>query len=259
MRGLCLMYHDVHEGTMPRGGVPATAAIYHVSEAAFRRHLDILAAAGVPTQTVGEYAAHRSAPGDSFVLTFDDGWASSLSLGVERLVEAAVRATFFITRDYVGRPSFASSALLRDAHAAGMELGTHGATHRFLERLPVQELRAELASSKAFLEEVVGAAVTTGSVPGGAWSPEVGRIARECGYEALCTSRPGLNGPRTDPLALRRVAIRRTTTDAALERYARFRVGREVVRDLAFDVPRRLLGRERYAALRARLLGGARA
>jgi peptidoglycan/xylan/chitin deacetylase (PgdA/CDA1 family) len=252
VRSVCLMYHDVHEGAAPVAGIPRTAALYHVSKNAFREHLRVVAATGTAVRTVGEHAA--GAEGDSVVLTFDDGWAGSLSTGVECLLAAGLRATFFVTRDFCGRPGFADASLLREAHAAGMEPGTHGATHRFLGRLPEAELRDELTSSKAFLEDLLGAAVTTGSVPGGDWSPEVARIARECGYTALCTSQPGVNDERTDPLALRRVAIRRATPLAAVERYARFRVGREVVRASALGVPRRLVGPHRYAALRARLL-----
>jgi peptidoglycan/xylan/chitin deacetylase (PgdA/CDA1 family) len=253
VRGLVLMYHDVHEGAAPAAGMPRTASLYHVSRAAFREHLRVVAARGIPVRTVGEYVA--GAGGDSIVLTFDDGWEGSLSAGAECLVEAGLRATFFVTRDHCGRPGFAGASLLRDAHAAGMEVGAHGATHRLLARLSEAELRAELESSKAFLEDLLGAPVTTASVPGGDWSPLVARVAREAGYTALCTSRPGVNDGRTDPLALRRVAIRRSTTLAAVERYADFRVGGAVLRAAAFDLPRRLVGPRRYAALRARLLG----
>lgn len=251
MRGVFLMFHEVYEGEAPAPGIPRTASRYHVSNARFAEHLRAVAATGVAVRTVGEHALSE---GDAVILTFDDGWAGSLSVGVERLAEAAVRATFFVTRDYVGKRGFAGPSLLREAHSAGMEIGTHGATHRFLARLPEAEARAELASSRAFLEDLLGAPVTTGSVPGGDWSPAVARVARECGYTALCTSRPGINDERTDLFALRRITIRASTKPAAAERYARLRVGPEVLRATVLDVPRRLLGRERYAALRAWVL-----
>ena len=244
------MYHDVHEGESPAPGIPRSAALYHVGRARFDAHLRILLASGVPFRALGE-GAQQSA---SLVLTFDDGWEGSLSTGVESLLAAGVRATFFVTPEYVGKRHFAGPSLLRDAHAGGMEIGTHGSTHRFLARLPEAEVRKELAGAKSFLEDMLAAPVTTGSVPGGDWSPVVARVARECGYTALCTSRPGVNEERTDPFALRRVAIRRTTPLGAVERYAQFRVGREVLRATALEAPRRLVGRDRYAAIRARLL-----
>jgi peptidoglycan/xylan/chitin deacetylase (PgdA/CDA1 family) len=243
------MYHDVHEGSEPAPGIPRSATVYHVSKASFDAQLRILGSSGLPLRALG-----APSDGDSLVLTFDDGWEGSLSVGLEALLSAGARATFFVTPEYVGRRHFAGPSLLRDAHASGMEIGTHGSTHRFLALLTEAEIREELAAAKAFLEDLLGAPVTTGSVPGGDWSPVVARVARECGYTALCTSRPGVNDERTDPFALGRVAIRRTTPLAALERYARLRVGRERLRAAALDVPTRLVGRDRYAAIRARLL-----
>jgi peptidoglycan/xylan/chitin deacetylase (PgdA/CDA1 family) len=254
------MYHEVHDGAAPAHGVPAGAARYHVPKDRFREQLRVLRSLGARTTTVGEFAAGRAATeGDSVMLTFDDGWEGSLSNGVQCLLDAGMSATFFVTRDFVGKRHFAGPSLLREAHAAGVELGTHGATHRFLSTLPRREIETELASSKAFLEDLLGAPVETASVPGGAWSPLVGAVARECGYAALCTSRPGLNGRRTDLFALRRVAVRRGTPMAAFERYARLKIAREVVRAAALEAPRRVLGRDRYATLRARVLGDRRA
>src|SRR5688572_3713535 len=124
------MYHEVFVDEPP-AGASAGASRYHVSRDAFRRHLDAIAGAGVELRTVGNWVA---APDDRphVALTFDDGWAGSLSAAVTTLVEAGHRATFFVTRDFVGKPGFADAALLGEAHAAGMEIGAHGATHRFL-------------------------------------------------------------------------------------------------------------------------------
>jgi peptidoglycan/xylan/chitin deacetylase (PgdA/CDA1 family) len=240
VRAVCLMYHDVHAGGEPAADIPGGAARYHVSRDVFRRQLELL-----------RPAWERGAVS----LTFDDGWRGSLTIGVESLLEAGMAATFFVTRDLVGRGRYADEALLREAHAAGMEIGTHGATHRFLADLSASQIEKELASSKTFLEDLLGAEVPTGSVPGGAWSPIVAETAARCGYRALYTSRPGVNDEHTDPFALRRIPIRRGTSRRAVERFARLSVRREVVRAAVLEAPRMLLGRKRYEALRARLLG----
>jgi peptidoglycan/xylan/chitin deacetylase (PgdA/CDA1 family) len=240
VRGVCLMYHDVHEGDAPVADIAPGAARYHVSVQAFRQHLEIIG----PACREGVVS-----------LTFDDGWRGSLTTGLQCVVDAGMRATFFVTRDFVGRRHYAGPALLREAHAAGMEVGTHGATHRFLSTLPAHELREELSAAKSFLEDLLGTDVTTGSVPGGAWSTAVAEAAAESGYRALYTSRPGLNDEGTDPFALRRVPVRGGTTIAAVERFARLDVRREVARAAVLGAPRTILGRERYARVRARLLG----
>jgi peptidoglycan/xylan/chitin deacetylase (PgdA/CDA1 family) len=248
------MYHDVYAET-PAAGMPRTAGLYHVSRDTFRRHLEALRASGLPVVTASESLARNAASGDHLVLTFDDGWEESLTVGVECLLEAGMRATFFVTRDYVGRPRFASPAMLLEARRAGMEIGSHGCTHRPLGELDEDEIRSELRGSKVFLEELLGEPVTTSSVPDGSWSPLVARLAREAGYSGLCTSRPGVNRSGEEPFRLRRLAVRSRTDAATVRRWTRFSVAGPVLRGAALDIPRRVLGARRYAALRRRLLG----
>lgn len=256
MRSVWLMYHDVYRGDAPAEDIPRTASVYHLEANLFRRHLEAVRLSGLPVCTVREHLArHGSAGGDHIVLTFDDGWEGSFTEGLEALTNAGFSATFFVTRDYVGRPRYVSRSLLRQAIEMGTDVGTHGCTHRLLGASSEGEVRLELAESKAFLEDIAGRPVKSASVPGGDWSPLVARIAEECGYECLCTSRPGWNGSWGNPFRLRRMAVRATVGADRIARYCRFSVGREVVRHSVLQVPKRVLGLERYSRLRRRLLG----
>lgn len=190
------------------------------------------------------------------MITFDDGWVGSLTDGVECLNEAGFRSTFFVTRDYVGRKHYATIAHLREASEAGHEMGTHGCTHRLLRGCDESEIRRELADSKAFLEDVTGKPVKIGSPPGGRWTPAVERIAKECGYEALATSRPGVNGPGTSPFRLRRMPITRWMGEDTVARYCRFFTRRESLRYALLELPKWAIGMERYARVRRRILSG---
>jgi peptidoglycan/xylan/chitin deacetylase (PgdA/CDA1 family) len=249
------MYHDV-PADHPAGDVPPMAAIYHLPRSAFHSHLDAIRASGLPAVTASQ---SLDADYDHVVITFDDGWEGSLTHGVESLVAAGMRATYFVTRDLVRREGFASPDQLRAAVAAGMELGTHGVSHRRLAQQPESVVRSELADSKAFLEDLLGAPVRTGSVPGGDWSPVVARVARETGYRVLATSRPGVNRAGDDPFRRSRVAVRATTDATTIARWLRFSLVPERMRYLALEIPRRLLGVERFGRLRRRLLGGSAA
>jgi peptidoglycan/xylan/chitin deacetylase (PgdA/CDA1 family) len=248
------MYHDVYEQA-PAPGMPRTAGVYHVSRDTLRRHLEAIQRCGLPVLTAREsLAATNSDARDHVVITFDDGWEESLGTGVDCLLEAGLRATFFVTSDYVGAPRFADAELLREARRAGMEVGSHGYTHRRLAELSAKELDAELRNSKVFLEELLQEPVETASVPGGSWNAEVARAARRVGYVGLCTSRPGVNREGDDPFRIRRLTVRSGTSAATVERWSRFSVAGPVLRSGLRWVPHRLLGAPRYAALRRRLL-----
>ena len=254
-RSIWLMYHDVYPGASA-AGVPLSAGMYHVSRDLFRRHLEVVGASGLPVLTAREsLAGTGAAAGDHVVITFDDGWAGSLGPGLECLVEAGYPGTFFVTRDYIGRPGFGDSAALLEARRAGMEIGSHGCTHRLLGELEPAEVRRELRDSRAFLEDLLGGPIGIASVPGGSWSPVVSGLARASGYVGLATSRPGINRLGVDPFRLRRVAVRGGTQSATIERWMQFTVTGPRLRSGLLVVPRRLLGPRRYAAIRRRLLG----
>lgn len=245
------MYHDVAaEG--PTAGLPRTATMYHISRHRFHAHLEAVRASGLPVLTAAE---SLRAERDHVVITFDDGWAGSLSIGVECLAAAGMRGTFYVTRDRVGTSGFADPATLLAAAKAGMELGTHGCSHRLLGVQPEPVVREELTQAKSYLEDLLGAPVMAGSAPGGSWSAAVARVAREAGYASLSVSLPGAHRLGDDPFQVRRLAVRASTGADVIARWSRFSVAREVVRHDVFDFARRILGAERYARVRRRLLG----
>jgi peptidoglycan/xylan/chitin deacetylase (PgdA/CDA1 family) len=123
-----------------------------------------------------------------------------------------------------------------------------------LSQLGDAEIRAELSDSKKDLEDAVGYAVDTLSIPSGAVDARVRRIAAECGYAYVFDSEVRVNRRGDSPLAIARVAVMGCTTPDAVERYVRQRVARERLRRVALQAPKRLLGLKRYERLRRWLL-----
>lgn len=258
MRSIWLEYHDVFDGDREPDYVPGSARAYCIARQLFGDHLAVIQASGLTVRTAHASRTVQAPAGDEVVLAFDDGWAGALSVGVEELTRAGLRGTFYITRGFVGRRGYADVPLLRQACQAGMELGAHGTTHRSLHACTEDEIRAEFADARKFLEDAVGAAVTTASLPEGNWTPRIAREVRECGFACLCTSDPSVNRPGTDPFRLHRVAIRRSTTAAAVRDYCRFALLGQVLRHRVLAIPKRLLGLDTYARVRNMLLGGGR-
>jgi peptidoglycan/xylan/chitin deacetylase (PgdA/CDA1 family) len=253
MRSLWLMYHDVYR-TSPVDGLPRSASVYHVTADAFVSHLDVIEQSGLRVVTAGDCLDGTAAATDSVVLTFDDGWRGTFDIALPLLAERGWRGTVFVTRDFVGRKGFASASTLRDAAAAGMEIGVHGVTHRMLSACSHDEIVEEFQAGRDYLESVLGRPVGHASVPGGDATDAVVACAREAGMQSLATSQPGVNSAGTSLFHLRRVAIKDSTTVADVRRYSRLEVGRERARYALLRTPRAILGMKRYAKLRRVLM-----
>jgi len=74
---------------------------------------------------------------------------------LETLEQAKVTATFFI----LGHIVSAYPALVREIHAAGHEIASHGWSHRLVYTQTPHEFAAETRQSKIALEDTIGAAV----------------------------------------------------------------------------------------------------
>jgi peptidoglycan/xylan/chitin deacetylase (PgdA/CDA1 family) len=243
------MYHGIESPTAPVITDDLGELVYVLELAQLRDQLDWLTRAGWSV-CLPDQAGQRSA-----VITFDDGHVSNHTLAFPELTRRSLPAVFFITSDWIGRDSYMSEAMLRELAEAGHVIGSHGASHRFLSDLGDDDARAELAGSKARLEDVIGAEVTTISAPGGRIDARTAAIAVECGYTDLFTSDtdPDLQVP-----GLRvhgRITLRRGYT---LAQFARMmQTGRQpesVLRTKGLKMAKRLLGNRRYEQLRASAL-----
>lgn len=101
---------------------------------------------------------------------------------------------------------------VREMHASGFEIGSHGVHHRMLSTLPQADLEYELRESKAVLERELGAPVSLVAYPVGGYSAFDDRVidaTAAAGYQAGCSYISG-----TNPLAgLQRYALRRLAVE----------------------------------------------
>ncbi|MEZ0348065.1 MAG: polysaccharide deacetylase family protein [Thermus sp.] len=129
-------------------------------------------------------------PGRPFAaLTFDDAPHPLFTpLLLDLLARSGVKATFFV----IGRNAEAYPYFVRDLVAAGHELGNHTYHHVRLPKLPPEEVRRELLLCNQVLAAITGTTPRYFRPPGGRYSPEVLRIARELGLATVFwTDDPG--------------------------------------------------------------------
>src|SRR5687768_16837105 len=130
-RLVVLMYHGLHRGPLELHFDPR----YSVLPLEFERQMRLLAMRRERAWLPGMAPAVASPTAPEVMITFDDGFTSDADIALPCLLGAGLRAAFFVTSAFVDRPGRVTRAQLRALAAAGMTIGSHGATHRFLATL----------------------------------------------------------------------------------------------------------------------------
>jgi len=195
-----------------------------------------------PVLTAGELAglmrSGKPFPQRAVVVTFDDGYAQSHMNACGILVDAGIRATSFLCSDVIGsgdeypwdaettaieRVSSDSAATAGPARPSrrvldldevrtlaasdAFEFGAHTRTHPRLSELPVDRQREEIVGGKSSLEELLGERISTFAYPHGGpgqFDANSVDLAREAGFDAAFTTRPGIVVPWVDRFAVPR-------------------------------------------------------
>jgi peptidoglycan/xylan/chitin deacetylase (PgdA/CDA1 family) len=162
-------FHGI--GTPP-AGIDAGERPYWLSPDQYVRALDALAASGRP-----------------FMVTFDDGNLSDLTIGVPACVERNIATIVFACSGRIGAPGYLASADLRELAALpDCKIGSHGAVHRPWTGLAGSALAAEVAESKARIEDALGRAITAAGLPFGRYDRHVLSAAARAGYAEVYSS-----------------------------------------------------------------------
>ena len=224
MEALVLMYHQIvpdgaHENWIP---APLADPRYGVTRLEFARQMahlrqegyhilaldELLAPSG---QNSGTSSEDSSDDRPALVVTFDDGYETDLTLALPILAHLGIPATFFVATGHIGGPGMLTETMAAELVARPLyRIGGHGESHRFLSGMPEAECRRELARSFSRVREISGQKNVAMSAPGGRTSSRVADLARQAGFRALATSRPGLYREREDPFSIPRLPILRS-------------------------------------------------
>jgi peptidoglycan/xylan/chitin deacetylase (PgdA/CDA1 family) len=93
----------------------------------------------------------------------------------------------------------------REMADAGVEIGSHTLTHPILTGLSDGRLREEISQSRERIQSAIGRKVETFCYPNGDYDLRAQCEVARAGYQFAVTTEVGLNGRRSDPLALRRI------------------------------------------------------
>lgn len=257
-----LMYHRVVSAHAPVPGGDADETRYAVSLEEFVWQLDHLRAAGrtaVSMPAVHERLnAGERIPDDWVVLTFDDGNASDYVHALPLLTERGFGATFYVCGCRVGADGGLEQEMVREMADAGLHVGAHGMTHRYLTSLDAASEEAEIRESRDLLSGIVDGPVTHFAPPGGRYSGRTLATLRQLSFEAVGTSDFGLNARGGERLTYRRIPITAATSRAqfrAIVEGRRLRLAVSAARARVLVSARRVLGESAYRRLRRVGLG----
>ena len=193
MHVTALLYHDVVPGDRYEvsGFQSADANIYKFSAAEFARHLGAIARQSKSGPQLLDDSTAPQTTENVLAITFDDGGLGATLHTVPLLAEYGWPGYFFMTTDFIDTPGFMSGADLRAVHAAGHVIGSHSCSHPpRMAACTASQLEREWKDSVRRLEDILGAPVTTASIPGGYYSRKVALAAGLAGIETLFTSEP---------------------------------------------------------------------
>ena len=201
-----LAYHELSQSP--------SSDVYELHPAVFQAHVDTARILGFSRGIVSEF-------------TFDDAHVSQIEIAASVLSDSGMYGHFFAPAAWVGRR--ANTATWQDLRMlcdAGHYVSSHGHTHTLLTQCSAHQLRHELVRSREMLEQKLGIAVDSISLPGGRWNSAVADACVSAGYGSLYTSQPALAPTMIEtafgPLRLvGRLAVRRNMPRALISRYVK--------------------------------------
>jgi peptidoglycan/xylan/chitin deacetylase (PgdA/CDA1 family) len=208
---VALAYHDVRPKPL--------SSPFDVTPDGLRRQLRFLRehCRVVTARELAAAAASGEQPNRRAAITFDDALLGVHEHALPLLVELGLPATVFVPSAELGRrPHWwptarrvMTAAELAELVAGGIELGSHSRTHRSLTQLSDRALTAELAGSKAELEDLCGRRVDLLAYPFGDNDVRVRRAAAAAGYLGGYSFHNGRIVAGVDVLALPRLTMGR--------------------------------------------------
>lgn len=191
---ICLNFHGI--GT-PERKLEDDEAPYWVSLQQFEQVLDHVARASNETE---------------YVITFDDGNRSDISIALPELLNRGLTARFFVLTGRLDQPGSLGSRDLRTLIDAGMTVGSHGINHVAWPSLSDTDLNDEIVTSRAQLEGICGQPVTEAGIPFGRYDRRVIAALKSAGYQKIWTSDGGRMG--SDSFIKARTSLRGDMTES---------------------------------------------
>ena len=218
-----LTYHDIC--AVPRNDFTVSANDFAEQMRLLADHYPLVSLDDVRAWLAGELDLDDGA----IAVTFDDGFEGVHEHAVPCMGRHGIPGAVFVIeestlngRTWKGDRTL-SPAQLQTMARSGFLVGSHGRSHVSLAAYPLssEQLNAEIAGSKAGLEQLLGMPVRYFAYPYGTGKDVNSRVVAavdSAGYDLALTSIHGRIDRAADPLQLRRVKVERTDSLATFRK-----------------------------------------
>ena len=195
--------------------------LLYVSPAKFERQLWTMRRLGLRGVSISE-GLRRLDEGSSrryVALTFDDGYADTLTAAAPLLKQYGFGATCYVVSSAVGTYNRWDEELLQERKtlmrreqieqwlSVGLEVGSHTCSHPRLHEVSREEALREIADSRAALRDLFGASAAHFAYPFGQFTDDVSQLVRSAGYLSAVTVLHGVARASDDRYRLPRILV----------------------------------------------------
>jgi len=210
-----LVYHHVRPTT---GYAKSTWSWkMSVTPSLFEKQMQWIADHGYTTVDLNEAARilRDEAPGPEkpVVITFDDNNLNAFENGFPILKKLGLTATWYVITNRFDKPTFLTTAQIKEMAKAGMDIQSHSATHPWLTSLSVTKQKWELEESRKAIEKITGKPVRHLAYPLTMRNAQVINTVRDTAYATATIMDPRPATPKDDLLVLPRIMM---TDDTSL-------------------------------------------
>lgn len=150
-------------------------------------------------------------PAKPVVITFDDNNESQYAAALPALLKHKMVAVFYLVMRRIDRPTFLTTAQIKEMVADGMDIESHTLTHAELPMIGTNNLDRELIDSKKELEALTGRPVRHLAYPLTMQNAVVRLHARDAGYITGAIMDPRRATANDDLMKLPRITMNNGT------------------------------------------------
>ncbi|CAN2042476.1 putative Polysaccharide deacetylase family protein [Candidatus Magnetomoraceae bacterium gMMP-15] len=262
-----LMYHDVKADDYNLSNALPQNRPYIQKISQFNKQIEYIKNNDFITLTVSELdkevlksSERKEVSSKKVVITFDDGDQSNYDHAFKVLLKNNLKATFFITTNFIDQATRVTWKQLKEMQAAGMEIGSHTVSHPVPSSLTDSQMMYELSESKKILELGLSSNIQSFSLPTGFYNPKIKNLAYKAGYSFVCISRVGFCDINAfSPFDIKRIAIKRSTSYKEFIEYVECKRGQlyqKMIIENLKSVGKRVLGVRLYDIFKNFILRG---